>query len=70
MNPALNTQQNNIIKVAAVDFIPAWGDLEGNINRLANAVEDVAKQDIQYAVFPETAVSGYMFSDSTELALI
>lgn len=27
MNPALNTQQNNIIKVAAVDFIPAWGDL-------------------------------------------
>lgn len=68
MNPALNTQQNNIIKVAAVDFIPAWGDLEGNINRLANAVEDVAKQDIQYAVFPETAVSGYMFSDSTELA--
>lgn len=68
MNPTLNTQQNNMIKVAAVDFIPAWGDLEGNINRLANAVEEVAKQDIQYAVFPETAVSGYMFSDSTELA--
>lgn len=68
MNPTLNIQQNNMIKVAAVDFIPAWGDLKGNINRLANAVEEVAKQDIQYAVFPETAVSGYMFSDSTELA--
>ncbi|EKT61363.1 nitrilase-related carbon-nitrogen hydrolase [Providencia sneebia] len=55
-------------KVAAVDFIPAWGDLDGNIRRLAEAVEKVAAQGVDYAVFPETAVSGYLFSDSTELA--
>lgn len=55
------------IKVAAVDFVPAWGDLEGNIKNLVSAVEAVAQQDVDYAVFPETAMSGYLFSDSAEL---
>ncbi|MEY1579382.1 nitrilase-related carbon-nitrogen hydrolase [Providencia manganoxydans] len=55
-------------KVAAVDFVPAWGDLDGNIRRLAEAAEKVAEQGVDYAVFPETAVSGYLFSDSAELA--
>ncbi|SUC33666.1 N-carbamoyl-D-amino acid hydrolase [Providencia rettgeri] len=55
-------------KIAAVDFIPAWGDLNGNIQRLVEAAEKVAAQGVNYAVFPETAVSGYLFSDSTELA--
>lgn len=55
-------------KVAAVDFVPAWGDLEGNIRRLAEAAEKVAEQGVDYAVFPETAVSGYLFSDSAELS--
>ncbi|WP_272668259.1 nitrilase-related carbon-nitrogen hydrolase [Providencia sp. PROV085] len=55
-------------KVAAVDFVPAWGDLEGNIRRLVEAAEKVAAQGVDYAVFPETAVSGYLFSDSAELA--
>ncbi|MEQ5256310.1 nitrilase-related carbon-nitrogen hydrolase [Providencia rettgeri] len=55
-------------KVAAVDFIPAWGDLNGNIQRLVEATEKVAAQGVNYAVFPEAAVSGYLFSDSTELA--
>jgi predicted amidohydrolase len=56
------------IKVAAVDFIPAWGDLDGNITRLAQAVEKVAADKVDFAVFPETAVSGYLFSDSAQLA--
>jgi hypothetical protein len=30
------------IKVAAVDFVPAWGDLDGNVARLAKAAEEVA----------------------------
>lgn len=55
------------IKIAAVDFIPAWGDLEGNIANLVKAVESVASENVDYVVFPETAVSGYLFSDSTEL---
>ncbi|MCK1143078.1 carbon-nitrogen hydrolase, partial [Providencia stuartii] len=35
---------------------------------LVEAAEKVAAQGVDYAVFPETAVSGYLFSDSAELA--
>ena len=45
------------IKVAAVDFIPAWGDLEGNIRRLVLAAEVAAAQGVRYAVFPEVATT-------------
>lgn len=55
------------LKVAAVDFVPAWGNLEGNIQNLVEAVKAVAEKNIDYAVFPETAVSGYLFSDNAEL---
>lgn len=56
------------IKVAAVDFVPAWGDLDGNVRRLAQAVEEIANQGIAYAVFPETVVSGYLFSGPEQIA--
>ena len=56
------------VKVAAVDFVPAWGDLEGNVAHLAKAAEEVARQGVDYAVFPETAVSGYLFSGSPQIA--
>ena len=56
------------IKVAAVDFIPAWGDLEGNIRRLVLAAEVAAAQGVRYAVFPETAISGYDFANPAQLA--
>ena len=56
------------IKVAAVDFIPAWGDLDGNIRRFVAAVQTLAGQGVRYAVFPETALSGYDFSDPAQLA--
>ena len=56
------------IKVAAVDFIPAWGDLAGNIERLEGAVKAVAEEGIDYAVFPETATTGYIFTDYAEIA--
>ena len=56
------------VKVAAVDFIPAWGDLDGNIRRLVQAAERVAAEGVQYSVFPETAISGYDFTDPAQLA--
>ncbi|MEB3330952.1 MAG: nitrilase-related carbon-nitrogen hydrolase [Synechococcaceae cyanobacterium] len=56
------------IRVAAVDFIPAWGDLDGNIRRLVQAAERVAAGGVQFAVFPETALSGYAFADPAQLA--
>lgn len=56
------------IKVAAVDFVPAWGDLDGNIKRLAKAAEEAGRQGVNYAVFPEAAISGYLFSDPDQIA--
>jgi len=59
---------NRPVKVAAVDFVPAWGDRDGNIRRLVEAAERVAKDGVRYAVFPEAAISGYDFSDPAQLA--
>ncbi|GEP54644.1 hypothetical protein RSO01_18100 [Reyranella soli] len=56
------------VKVAAVGFVPAWGDLDGNIARLAQAVEKVSQDNVDYAVFPETSVSGYLFSGPRQIA--
>ncbi len=56
------------IKVAAVDFVPAWGDLDGNIRRLAEAAKEAGRQGVTFAVFPETAVSGYLFSGPDQIA--
>lgn len=68
MQPAAAQEGKRAVKVAAVDFIPAWGDLEGNIRRLAQAAERVAAQGVDYAVFPETAISGYDFTEPAQLA--
>ncbi|PWD85642.1 carbon-nitrogen hydrolase family protein [Ignatzschineria cameli] len=56
------------VKVAAIDFIPAWGDLEGNVERLLAAVKEIGQEGIDYAVFPETATTGYLFHDYQEIS--
>ena len=56
------------VKIAAVEFVSAWGDLDGNVSRLAKAAEEVAKRGVEYAVFPETAFSGDLFSGPQQLA--
>ncbi|WP_216909482.1 nitrilase-related carbon-nitrogen hydrolase [Synechococcus sp. CCY 0621] len=53
--------------MAAVDFIPAWGDLESNIRRLAQAAERVAAQGVNDVVFPETTISSDDFTEPAEL---
>lgn len=50
-------------KAAAVAYDPAWGDLDGNIERMVKGVEDVGKQGVKLAVLPETANMGYIFDD-------
>jgi predicted amidohydrolase len=49
------------VKVAAVAFDPAWGDLDGNIARMVAGIEKVAEQGVRLAVLPETATTGYIF---------
>jgi predicted amidohydrolase len=51
------------IKVAALAFDPAWGDLDGNITRIVAGIEDAAKKGVRLAVLPETATTGYIFDD-------
>ncbi|RUR13605.1 carbon-nitrogen hydrolase family protein [Legionella sp. km772] len=50
-------------KAAAVAYDPAWGDLEGNIQRMVKGVEEVGKQGVKLAVLPETANMGYIFDN-------
>lgn len=68
IQPARAQLGSRPVKVAAVDFIPAWGDRDGNIRRLVEAAERVAAEGVRYAVFPETAISGYAFADPAQLA--
>lgn len=55
------------MKVATADFIPAWGDLESSIRRLAQAAERVAAQGVNDAVFPETTISSDDFTEPAQL---
>lgn len=50
-------------KAAAVAFDPQWGDLQGNIDRIAKSVGEVADQGVKLMVFPEQATIGYIFDD-------
>ncbi len=46
---SLATAQPKIaqFKAAAVAYDPQWGDLDGNISRIAQAVNDVADQGVK-----------------------
>jgi hypothetical protein len=48
-------------KAAAIVYDPAWGDLDGNIARIAAAVDAAGVQGVKLAVFPEQATIGYIF---------
>ena len=59
--PSTSRVQLKSFKAAALAFVPAWGDLDGNVARMAAAIENVAKQGARLAVLPETATAGYLF---------
>ncbi len=48
-------------KAAAIVYDPAWGDLNGNIARIATAVDAAGAQGVKLAVLPEQATIGYIF---------
>jgi predicted amidohydrolase len=48
-------------KAAAIVYDPAWGDLDGNITRIAAAVDEAGAQGVKLAVLPEQATIGYIF---------
>ena len=50
-------------KSAAIVYDPAWGDLDGNIARIADAVDKAGAQGVKLAVLPEQATVGYIFDN-------
>ncbi len=48
-------------KAAAIVYDPAWGDLDGNIARISEAVDAAGAQGVKLAVLPEQATIGYIF---------
>ena len=50
-------------QAAAIVYDPAWGDLDGNIARIADAVDKAGAQGVKLAVLPEQATIGYIFDN-------
>ena len=50
-------------EVAAIVYDPAWGDLDGNIARIAEAVDKAGARGVKLAVLPEQATVGYIFDN-------
>jgi predicted amidohydrolase len=50
-------------QAAAIVYDPAWGDLDGNIVRIAAAVDEAGADGVKLAVLPEQATVGYIFDD-------
>src|SRR5271166_3835347 len=48
---------------AAIVYDPAWGDLDGNIGRISDAVDAAGAQGVKLAVLPEQATIGYIFDN-------
>jgi len=55
------------MRVAAVQFEPAFGDAGGNARRLADLIEPV---DADLFVMPELALSGYLFESIDEAQVL
>ncbi|MBW4042377.1 MAG: hydrolase [Acidobacteria bacterium] len=53
-------------RVAAVQLAPVVGDLDGNVDRAAAAVERSVAEGAQIVVLPELATSGYVFETPEE----
>lgn len=48
----------NIVTIAVVDFRPAWGEKEKNLERIAGYVEAAGKRGADIVVLPEIALHG------------
>lgn len=55
------------IKVASVEFNPAFMQLDSNISGIVNAIIPAAKNNAKLIVLPEAATSGYAYQDRKQL---
>jgi 5-aminopentanamidase len=54
------------MRVAVVQFDPTLGDIERNLRSIDGALEQAAEQGASLVVFPECAVSGYVYRSLDE----
>jgi predicted amidohydrolase len=54
------------VRVGVVQADPQLGDVEGNLRRCIERLEEAAAGGCALVVFPECALSGYMFDDVVE----
>jgi len=51
------------VRVAAAQFGPSLGDVEGNLARIDRLMAEAARHAANLVVFPECAITGYCFPD-------
>jgi len=51
------------VRIGVVQADPQLGDVEGNLRRCIERLEEAAAGGCALVVFPECALSGYMFDD-------
>jgi predicted amidohydrolase len=51
------------VRVAAAQFAPSLGDVEGNLARVDQLMAEAARNGASLIVFPECAITGYNFAD-------
>ena len=51
----------NVIRAAAVQLSPVLYSREGTVERVVDKIEQLARQDVQFATFPETVIPYYPY---------
>lgn len=49
--------------LAVVNFQPAWGDKEANVNKMVEYINEAYESGVKMILFPEMCVTGYAYSD-------
>ncbi len=57
--------KKRIIKIALGQISPVLGDLERNIEKHCNLIEEAITQKVDLIVFPELSLTGYSLKDAT-----
>lgn len=55
------------MRAAVVQFAPIFADAPANGERIAQMAQELGEQGVDLAVFPEAAVTGYVFSSKEEV---
>ena len=63
----LDTIRENTMKFAVMEFEPIKSDIDSNLERIDRIMEDTSDQNIGFYVFPEMALTGYVFDSKEEL---